>query len=317
MAAQLESNSAMIKTVDQPSSGASIGAWVQQAAERMEAQGLYFGHGTANGVDEACWMVSHVLNLAPDFPAAVFEHSLPDAAKGDLDALCQARIESRKPLAYLIGQAWFAGLSFEVTEAALVPRSPMAEVIIENALPWFDFHRAKKVLDVGTGSGAIAAAMAHHWPMIEVDAVDISPEALALAERNIHRLGLGSRVRLHLSDVYEALSQMRFDVILANPPYVPESSMQALPEEYQHEPSLGLVAGQTGLDVVIRLVKEAPAYLEPGGVLICEVGEASEAFDLWALEQRLEIVWLEFEHGGDGVFLVTEPVLAAQFPTPK
>ncbi|HEY7906750.1 MAG TPA: 50S ribosomal protein L3 N(5)-glutamine methyltransferase, partial [Wenzhouxiangella sp.] len=137
------------------------------------------------------------------------------------------------------------------------------------------------------------------------------------AERNIHRLRLGSRVRLHLSDVYEALSQMRFDVILANPPYVPESSMQTLPEEYQHEPSLGLVAGQTGLDVVIRLLQEAPAHLEPGGVLICEVGEAAEAFDLWALAQRLEIVWLEFEHGGDGVFLVTEPVLAARFPTPK
>ncbi len=307
----------MIKTVDQPSSGVSIGAWVEQAAERMAAQGLYFGHGTANGVDEACWMVSHVLGLAPDFPDAVFEQPLTQSAKGDLDTLCRARIESRKPLAYLTGQAWFAGLAFEVSEAALVPRSPMAEVIINNALPWFDFHSAKRVLDVGTGSGAIAAAMAHHWPMTEVDAVDISPEALALAERNIRRLGLGSRVHLHLSDVYEAVSQKRFDVILANPPYVPEAAMQTLPEEYRHEPSLGLVAGPNGLDVAIRLVQEAPAHLEPGGVLICEVGEAAEAFDRWALAQRLEIVWLEFEQGGDGVFLITEAVLSRHFPAPK
>ncbi len=311
----------MTHTAGKPSSTDSnyhsIGAWVEQAAKRLEAKGLHFGHGTANAFDEACWMVSHALDLAPDFPDAVFQQSLDDASRGILDALCQARIESRKPLAYLIGQAWFAGLMFEVTQAALVPRSPMAEIILGNAEPWFDFGRAKKVLDIGTGSGAIAAAVAHHWPMIEVDAVDVSPDALALAQRNVNRLGLASRVRLHLSDLYDGLGGERFDVILANPPYVPESSMETLPPEYRHEPSLGLVAGHDGLSIVHRLIREAPTHLAPGGVLICEVGEAAEAFDAWALEQRLEIVWLDFEHGGDGVFLVTEPVLAGRFGVPK
>lgn len=300
-----------------PSDGLSVGQWVEVAAQAMEAEGLYFGHGTANGIDEACWMVSHVMALPPDFPDTVFDQPLDETLRAKLDALCLSRMETRKPLAYLIGEAWFAGLSLEVNDSALVPRSPMAEVILNNALPWFDFHQAHRVLDVGTGSGAIALAMAHHWPQVSVDAVDISPEALALAERNINRLGLASRVSLHLSDVYEGLSQQRFDVILANPPYVPVASMENLPAEYRHEPSLGLVAGESGLDVTIGLVTEASSHLEDGGVLICEVGEAAEAFDEWALARRLDIVWLEFEHGGDGVFLVTKDALLTRLAAPK
>lgn len=300
-----------------PSGPLTIGQWVEQAAQAMDNEGLYFGHGTANGIDEACWMLSHVMALPPDFPDTTFDQPLDETARVQLDALCLSRIKTRKPLAYLIGQAWFAGLLFEINDSALVPRSPLAEVIVGNALPWFDFHQARRVLDVGTGSGAIAAAMAHHWPQVVVDAVDISPEALALAERNIDRLGLASRVSVHQSDVYEALRQERFDVILANPPYVPVSSMETLPEEYRHEPSLGLVAGEKGLDVTTRLVTEASAHLEPDGVLICEVGEAAEAFDAWAMARRLEIVWLEFEHGGDGVFLVTKDALLRRLPTPK
>lgn len=311
----------MTKAFNGPSSGLenrlSVGQWVERAAQLMDAEGLFFGHGTANGIDEACWMVSHVMALTPDFPDSVLNQPLEEAMKARLDALCQERVNTRKPLAYLIGHAWFAGLCFEVDDSALVPRSPMAEVILGNVLPWFDFHRAKRVLDVGTGSGAIAAAMAHHWPQVMVDAVDLSPEALRLAKRNVERLGLVSRVRLYESDVYEALTQERFDVILANPPYVPIASMDSLPEEYGHEPSLGLVAGDTGLDVAIRLVTEASMHLESGGVLICEVGEAAEAFDAWALSKRLEIVWLEFEHGGDGVFLATKDALSTSLAPPK
>ena len=283
----------------------------------MDAEGLYFGHGTANSLDEACWMVSHVMALPPDFPDETFDQPLDETVRTELDALCMSRITTRKPLAYLIGEAWFAGLLLEVNDSALVPRSPLAEVILGNALPWFDFHQARRVLDVGTGSGAIAAAMAHHWPQVVVDAVDISPQALALARANIDRLGLASRVSLHRSDVYDALSAERFDVILANPPYVPVSSMETLPEEYGHEPSLGLVAGESGLDVTIRLVTEASAHLAPGGVLICGVGEAAESFDAWAMARRLEIVWLDFEHGGDGVFLVTQDALSTRLPPPK
>lgn len=300
-----------------PSGRLSVGQWVEAAAEAMDAEGLYFGHGTANSIDEACWMVSHVMALPPDFPNTLFNQPLDEATRAKLDALCLSRMETRKPLAYLIGQAWFAGLLLEVNDSVLVPRSPMAEVILGNALPWFDFHQARRVLDVGTGSGAIAVAMAHHWPQVRVDAVDISPEALALANTNIERLGLTSRVSLHLSDVYEAVLEEQFDVILANPPYVPVASMESLPEEYKHEPSLGLVAGDSGLDVTIRLVTEASAHLEPGGILICEVGEAAEAFDDWAMARRLEIVWLEFEHGGDGVFLVTKDALLSSLAAPK
>ena len=291
-----------ISPSDPPIRPGSVGEWALGAARDMDQAGLHFGHGTASAIDEAAWMLSHVLDLAPDFDDAEFQRPLAPEQRARLDALLHERIETRKPLAYLIGQAWFAGLAFHVDESTLVPRSPLAEIAVDGLLPSLDFQRPQRVLDVGTGSGCIAIALAVHWPALSVDAADISPAALALARRNLQRHGVAGRVRLLESDVYDGLDDARYDLILSNPPYVPQASMQNLPEEYRHEPALGLVAGEDGLDIFRRLVAEAPEHLTPNGLLLVELGEAAEAAE--ALLEGLDAVWLEFEHGGDGVVLL-------------
>ncbi|MDT8409862.1 MAG: 50S ribosomal protein L3 N(5)-glutamine methyltransferase [Wenzhouxiangellaceae bacterium] len=276
--------------------------WVQRAAATMEAAGLYFGHGTANAFDEACWMVTYVLKLRPDFDAASMQLKPRPAAIAELNQLLDQRIASRKPLAYLIGEAWFAGLRFDVDEHTLVPRSPLAELIAGGLDPWLDLDQPLQVLDMGTGSGCIAVALARHWPKLDIDAVDISEHALDVAERNIQRLGVADRVHARRSDLFAALENKRYDLIISNPPYVPEASMQRLPDEYRHEPAMALAAGRDGLDIVRRLLSRAPDYLAPHGVLVVEVGEASAAAG--RLLADTEAVWLEFEHGGEGVFLI-------------
>lgn len=281
---------------------ATILQWAEQAAGRMQRAGLFFGHGTATPFDEACWMVSHSLDLPPDFNDDLMGLR-PTADEIDrLEALLQQRLATRKPLAYLIGEAWFAGLRFNVDENTLVPRSPLAELINSGLLPWLDLQRSLRVLDVGTGSGCIAAALAWHWPELRVDAVDVSAPALELAGKNVRRLGLVDRVRLIESDVYSALAGERYDLIVSNPPYVPDASMGALPDEYLHEPELALRAGEDGLDIVRRLLAGAPEHLTPGGFMLLEVGEAQPATE--ALLGNVDSIWLEFAHGGDGVVLL-------------
>lgn len=276
--------------------------WVERAAERMQRAGLFFGHGTATAFDEACWMVSHSLDLAPDFDDRTMAWRLKPEQLERLENLLQQRIATRKPLAYLIGEAWFAGLRFIVDENTLVPRSPLAELIVAGLLPWLDLDRPLRVLDVGTGSACIAAAFAWHWPALQVDAADISAPVLQIAAENVRRLGLAERVRLIESDVYSALDGQRYDLIVSNPPYVPNASMDALPDEYLHEPDLALRAGDDGLDIVRRLLAGAPEHLTPGGFMLLEVGEAQPATE--ALLGDVESIWLEFEHGGDGVVLL-------------
>lgn len=275
---------------------------VRQAAGEMEAAGLFFGHGTDNAFDEACWMASAVLGLPPDFDASEFARSVDAAGRHRFRNLLDERIGTRKPLAYLLGSAWFAGLEFEVNEHVLVPRSSLAETIAEGFSPWIDPDRLRRMVDVGTGSGCLAIAAAKYWPALEVDAVDISPEALELARSNAQRHGVAGRVNLIESDLLTGLGERRYDVILANPPYVPSASMDNLPEEYRWEPVMGLEAGEDGLDLVRRLLDTAADHLEPDGILVCEVGEAAEALDELLADR--EVTWLEFEHGGDGVFLI-------------
>ncbi len=275
---------------------------VQDAAQRMEAAGLFFGHGTDNAFDEACWMASHVLDLPPDFDADRFEHPVRPDQCTRFAELLNARLQTRRPLAQLIGEAWFAGLKFRVNESVLVPRSPLAELILGGFEPWLPASQLRHAVDVGTGSGCIAVALAHYHPQARVDAVDISPAALDLAAENVARHGLGERVRLLHSDLLAGLAGERYDLILANPPYVPESSMAALPPEFAWEPRLGLVAGRDGLLLVRRLLVEAAARLHPQGIVICEVGEAAEALDHWLADEP--VTWLEFAHGGEGVFLL-------------
>ncbi|WP_376697575.1 50S ribosomal protein L3 N(5)-glutamine methyltransferase [Wenzhouxiangella sp. EGI_FJ10305] len=277
---------------------------IRQAAADMESAGIFFGHGTDNAIDEACWAASAVFGLAPDFGDEALAREVSEEDRERFEALVAKRIETRKPLAYLIGEAWFAGLVFEVNEHVLVPRSPLAELIMEGFAPWIDPDRLGRVVDVGTGSGCLAIATAVYWPEVKVDAIDISPEALALARRNTDRHGVSDRVEVIESDLLDALSGRRYDVILANPPYVPTASMAELPEEYRWEPALGLEAGEDGLDLVRRLLDTAAEHLEENGLLIMEVGEAAEALETLLLQRGIEFTWLEFEHGGDGVALI-------------
>ncbi len=277
---------------------------LHNAAGKMEAAGLYFGHGTDNAFDEACWMAMRVLDLPPDFDPSVFEQAVCPADIARFEQLLLERITTRKPLAYLLGEAWFAGLKFEIDESVLVPRSPLAELIVEGFEPWLREDDLKRAVDVGTGSGCIAIALAAHYPSLLVDAVDVSTDALTVSARNLKKHQLEARVKLHQSDLLTALAGRRYDLILANPPYVPEASMKTLPPEFGWEPEPALVAGADGLDLVRRLVAQAADALEPHGVLICEVGEAAEAVDFWLSDVR--VVWLEFLNGGDGVFLLDQ-----------
>lgn len=278
--------------------------WVDQAARRMAQAGLVFGHGTDNPVDEACWMAAHVLDLAPDFDDGMLAAGLADHELAELERLLQQRIDTRRPLAYLIGEAWFAGLRFRVDDRVLVPRSPLAELILEGFAPWLDLEHPVRALDVGTGSGCLAAALAWHWPWVEVDAVDISQPALTVAVENVRRLGLDGRVRVIESDLLAAVSGRRYGLIMSNPPYVRAASMSVLAGEYRAEPPLALAAGSDGLEIIRRLLRVVPEHLEPGGILVMEVGEARG--DLEALLPGVPFVWLEFQSGGDGVFLLDD-----------
>ncbi len=275
----------------------------------MDSAGLFFGHGTERSIDEACWMMAHQLDLSPDFDEAMFEVRIADEDRHALDALLARRIETRQPLAYLLGEAWFAGLRFRVTPDTLVPRSPLAELIVDGLQPWMDLGRPLRVLEVGTGSGCIAGALAWHWPALIVDASDISGAALEVAAGNLRSIGVGDRVRVLESDVYDAIGESRYDLIVSNPPYVPQASMTDLPDEYRHEPADALVAGRDGLDIVRRLIAGAPDHLEPGGLLLVEVGEAAPMAE--QLLADTDAIWLEFQHGGEGVFLLDRAAAVA------
>ncbi|MEM7055091.1 MAG: 50S ribosomal protein L3 N(5)-glutamine methyltransferase [Pseudomonadota bacterium] len=284
----------------------TIADWVIKAEQVMQDAGLFFGHGTATARDEACWMVSNTLRWPPDFDSGLFEQMLEAEQTQVLNELLLKRVETRKPLAYLIDEAWFAGLRFKVNADTLIPRSPLAELIVDGMAPWLDFNQPLRVLEVGTGSGCIAAAMAWHWPNLQIDASDISPAALDLAQHNLDQLQVSHRVRLIQADVFEGVglsAKSRYDLIISNPPYVPQASMWTLPREYQHEPDLALVAGKDGLDIVRRLVLGAPEFLNDDGWLVVEVGEAQPQAQAWLADA--EPLWLEFEHGGEGVFLMS------------
>jgi len=286
----------------------TLSDWLEYAAEQMQSANLFFGHGTDNAADEAFWLVSCALN----YPFEAMRHRLDETLDPDqrqtLEALLDERISSRQPLAYILGEAWFAGLKFGISRDVLVPRSPLAELVLNGLHPWVDLGQPLRVLEVGTGCGCIALALAHYWPELRVDAVDTSEPALAVARTNARKLGLHDRVRLIHSDVYAAIHGP-YDLIISNPPYVPRPSMNQLPDEYRHEPESALVAGQDGLDIVRRLVLEAPNHLASDGWLLVEVGEAQPQAERWMAE--VDPIWLEFEHGGDGVFLLSHSACQA------
>ncbi len=276
---------------------------IDRVAGQLHEAGVFFGHGTDNALDEACWLVTAALGRDPDIADQDLDLELEADQIAKIRELLRWRIETRKPLAYLVGHAWLAGLKLEVNEHVLVPRSPLAELIVDGFEPWLPSERLQRAVDVGTGSGCLAIALAHYHPGVRVDALDFSDEALDLARRNVRAHGFSGRVECLHSDLLSAVTDRSYDLILANPPYVPTKSMKNLPTEFIREPALGLEAGPDGLDLVRRLLVQAPMVLSDHGVLICEVGEAAETLDD-LLAEHLELIWLEFVHGGEGVFLL-------------
>lgn len=281
---------------------------IGELAARLASAGLSFGHGTDNPRDDAAEMVFFAAGLrheqAPHCYAHMLEQAVIDSARG----LATRRIKERLPTAYLTRRMWFAGHEFYVDERVLVPRSPIAELIHAQFQPWLEPARVRRVLDIGTGSGCIAIACALAFPAAQVDAADISPDALAVTTLNIARHQLQQRVRAVHSDVFSGVSAARYDLIVSNPPYVSHAEMAELPEEYRYEPELGLRAGHDGLDIVRRILAEAGSHLEAHGLLVVEVGDAELA--LAAAYPSVPFLWLEFEWGGGGVFVLTAAQLA-------
>ena len=281
--------------------------FVRWGASRFREAGLVYGHGTDNALDEAFHLVLHALNLPFDLPAVYLEAAVTDTERGAVLALLQRRIETRKPAAYLIGEIAFAGHPFAVNEHVLVPRSPIAELIERGFAPWLHEPPAT-VLDLCAGSGCIGIACALHFDC-EVDLGEIDANAIAVCEQNIARHHVGTRVRAVQSDLFASLAGRRYKLIVSNPPYVPLAEWQALGDEFRNEPRLALEAGEDGMDIVARILHEAPEFLTENGLLICEVGGSVEEFE--ARWPRLPVTWIDFERGGDGVFAIDRAALLA------
>ena len=280
---------------------------VRWGAARLDGAGVTFGHGADNAVDEALALVLHAAGLRPGAPEPLFSARLTTRERRAAVDLVVRRIRERIPAPYLTGRAWFAGLELACDPRALAPRSPIAEWIERGFEPWLDPDSVERVLEIGTGGGAIAIACAMAFPGATIDAVDVSDDALALARENCAAHGVEDRVRLSRSDVYTGV-RGRYDLIVGNPPYVDAATMASLDPEYRHEPRLGLAGGADGLDCVRRILDGAGGHLRTGGVLVCEVGASRPALERAFPEAGF--TWLELERGGEGVFLLTGAQLA-------
>jgi ribosomal protein L3 glutamine methyltransferase len=281
--------------------------FIRWGASRFGEAGLVYGHGTDNALDESAALVLHALHLGMELPGDYLDAVLSETERQDVIHLIESRVSTRKPAAYLTHEAWFAGLPFYVDERVLVPRSPIAELITNRFTPWVVPERIDSLLDLCTGSGCIAIACACAFPDAHVLATDISGDALAVARENVARHELAHRVQLLESSLFDRIGERRFDLIVSNPPYVPQPEVQRLPEEFRHEPVLGLSAGEDGLDVVVQILKNASQHLAENGILVVEVGCSQETL----VEQYpgIPFLWLEFEQGGEGVFLLEQDQL--------
>jgi ribosomal protein L3 glutamine methyltransferase len=279
-----------------------VGAAIERCARELRRARVHFGHGTDNARDEAAELVFFVAGYAHDLGSSVYAKALTARRRARIDALLRRRIKERIPLAYLTRRSFFAGLELYVDERVLVPRSPIAELILQRFQPWVNARSVRRILDIGTGSGAIALACAMAFPKGRVDAVDVSAAALQVARRNRRRLGLQERVSLLQSDHFDAVEGCRYDIIVSNPPYVGRAEMRTLPREYRHEPRLGLASGVDGLDSVRTIFAAASRHLRRDGILVVEVGNTEDA--LVHAFPRMPFIWPEIAMGGGGVFLL-------------
>ena len=277
--------------------------FIRWGASRFNEAGLHYGHGTDNAVDDALTLVLHALHLQHGLAPELFSAQLTREEKQRVFDLLSQRYEKRIPVPYLTNEAMFAGLSFYVDERVLVPRSPIAELIEQQFEPWVDPDNVGHILDMCTGSACIAISCALAFPYAQVDAVDISTDALAVAQKNIERHGMDGLLNIYESNLFADLPAQRYDIIVSNPPYVSAEEMTSLPEEFSHEPELGLVSGEDGLDACIEILAEAGNRLNDDGILVVEVGNSAGA--LADRFPEVPFLWLDFERGGEGVFLLT------------
>jgi len=281
-------------------------ACIEAHAARLTEAGVSFGHGTTNAFDEAAWLALWSLNLPLDALDAHAEQDLTPEQLARLAALVDERIQSRKPAAYITREAWLQGVPFYVDERAIVPRSFIAELIADASIDAWLSDQTRRVLDLCTGNGSLAVLAALAWPEVQVDAIDLSPQALEVAEINVAKHALQQRIRLLQGDGL-APAQGPYDLILCNPPYVNSQSMARLPAEYRAEPELALAGGSDGMDFVRRLLADAPQHLSEHGVLVLEIGNERAFFE--AAFPQLEVAWMETSAGEDQVLLVTQESL--------
>jgi len=281
----------------------TIRDYIRWGASQLSEKDVFLGHGIATPLHESAALVLHAIHQPYNLDESYMGAVLTIEERKKVVHLFNQRITERKPVAYLTNEATFAGLSFYVDERVLVPRSPIAELIEQRFAPWVDEEQVFNVLDLCTGSACIAIACAYAFPEAQVDAVELSNDAIEVAGINIEKHDLTEELGLYQSDLFNELPKKQYDVIVTNPPYVAIQEWEELPAEYHKEPEMGFTGGVSGLDLVIRILADANEFLSEQGVLIIEVGSSAET--LQQLFAEIPFYWLEFERGGDGVFLLT------------
>ena len=282
--------------------------WLRFAVSRFQEAGLFFGHGSAEAFDEAAYLCLHSLHLPPDRLDPFLDARLLPQERELLAGIIERRIRERIPAPYLTHEAWLQGYRFYVDQRVIVPRSFLAPLILEHLQPWLAHPEGVlRALDLCTGSGCLAILLAEAFPDAAVDAVDLSADALEVARRNVLEYRLGDRLRLLEGDLFEAVGNATYDLIVANPPYVNAASVTALPPEYRHEPALALGSGEDGLDATRSILRDAASHLNPGGLLAVEIGHNRAALE--ADFPHLDFAWPQIEGGEDTVFILSREQL--------